>query len=505
MCILCLAAGQVFSDADDFEFNELNESNDADFGDFADFDDFGGGGDAGVSKLPWGISGEVSAAFLGYAQEFKTREYSRDASLGDVFSGKLNFKIEGTWADGFINLDLQPSRAGTSSGAGPVAINEAYLRAYFGDLNVEAGIRKLVWGRADSLGPMDVVNPLDYSDLTSIADPLNMKIARPMLHTSWNISNEAKLEGVFEPGFQGHRLSLNDRWRPMQINALASGVGQLTAAKLSPLINTGIGTGTFDQAAYDQIIAKTSADSIVSNYTQDAFYSMRYAQAGLRFTSTINGSVDVGVQYFYGNLFRPSVDVSGIYGLSGPQLLAALNAGDTDALYKIRYTKYQQAGLDTAFVLAGFNLRAEAAINVTEDTRGDKGAVENPFFAYSFGFDRDLFLGINANIQANGSVRLFHDKLNDNPLLDTEAGKEQSSTRLTLILSKSFLRDELELKATGLWDIETEGFYIVPAINWTKDDISIEVTGGIFGGDKEDELGYYWRNKWVKAALTFSY
>jgi hypothetical protein len=66
----------------------------------------------------------------------------------------------------------------------PVCVDEAYIRGYFGNLDVEGGLRKLTWGKADSMGPLDVVNPLDFSDLSNLSDLMNIKIARPLVHTS---------------------------------------------------------------------------------------------------------------------------------------------------------------------------------------------------------------------------------------------------------------------------------------------------------------------------------
>jgi hypothetical protein len=148
----------------------------------------------------------------------------------------------------------------------------------------------------------------------------------------------------------------------------------------------------------------------------------------------------------------------------------------------------------------------ETALNITEDIEGDRADVYNPSFAWSTGFDRDLFDFINGNFQVVETIRHFHDKIGADPLaIDTEAGKDLSSTRLTLILSKKFFRDKLELKATGLWDIEEEGFLIMPGIVYGSNGVSVELKCGFFGGDKEGELGQYRDNHFVKTILTYSF
>jgi hypothetical protein len=63
----------------------------------------------------------------------------------------------------------------------------------------------------------------------------------------------------------------------------------------------------------------------------------------------------------------------------------------------------------------------------------------------------------------------------------------------------------LELRATGIWGIEDMDCYIIPALIWTKGDVALELSGGIFAGDKKGELGQYRNNGFIKTALTYSF
>ncbi|MDR2070895.1 MAG: hypothetical protein LBP81_05720, partial [Treponema sp.] len=153
----------------------------------------------------------------------------------------------------------------------------------------------------------------------------------------------------------------------------------------------------------------------------------------------------------------------------------------------------------------GFNLRGEFAANITEDLKGDDGMVYNPFLAWSLGFDRDVFWGINVNLQVNESIRLLNNKVRSDILKDIEGGADLTDTRLTLVLSKKFFRDELELRATGIWGIEDMDCYILPALIWTRGDAGVELSGGIFAGNQDGELGQYRDNGFVKTVLTYSF
>jgi hypothetical protein len=356
-----------------------------------------------------------------------------------------------------------------------VEIDEAYIRAFFGPVNIEGGFRKLTWGRADSFGPLDLINPLDYSDLSELADPQAVKIARPMIHVSWNMGSFSKLEAVFVPWFQGHTFSTSGRWAPRQISGLTGLI-----SVLEPLVPPSL------------IVVLSALD--VDNYYQDHRYTLEYAQAGMRFTTSVASS-DFGLQYYLGRLPRPAFNID----------MAKLIPPDFDGLLDIDYNQYHHIGADFARVIAGFNIRAEAGVNITSDTGGSDGAVYNPSLVWSLGFDRDLFLAVNLNFQGTGSVRLFHGKIRGSPLLDTEAGESMTSTRITAKLSRKFFRDEVELKTTGLWGIEDKDFLIMPAIVWSRGDLSVELSAGFFGGDRDGELGQYRDNNFIKTLLSYKF
>jgi hypothetical protein len=154
------------------------------------------GGGGGGSALAVSLGGEAGASMLGYFEDFA--DGLSHTRLGDLFSGKLNFTAETSRAKGVINLKLAPGLVyyGEKS---PVYVDEAYAAAYFGRLDLEGGLRKLTWGRADSLDPLDVVNPLDYSDLSGLNDVMNMKIPRPWSTPPCGSGSSASWKGSLSP------------------------------------------------------------------------------------------------------------------------------------------------------------------------------------------------------------------------------------------------------------------------------------------------------------------
>jgi hypothetical protein len=446
---------------------------------FGDFED-GGGVSGGTGAGPVKISGEVSAELVAYFDDFSSSEKMGNRELGNIFSGSLNFSVSGAAAEAVVNLHVRPDFSGSSQTT-PIEIDEAYARAFLGPVNIEGGIRKLTWGKADSFGPLDLINPLDYSDLSALTDPDSLKIARPMIHVSWNMGSFSKLEAVFVPWFKGHSFATEGSWAPSQISGIAPGVAGALSAQYP---------------AFASGLLDWSKAFNIKDYYQDYNTTFEYAQAGMRFTTTVASS-DFGIQYYFGRLPRPSVEI----GLE--DYITSLITDDIKI--NIGYNSYHHIGVDFARVIAGLNMRAEAGANITGDTDGKDGAVYNPSIVWSLGFDRDLFWAVNLNLQGTGSVRLFNDQLGDNAIVDMEAGKDLSSTRITAKLSRKFFRDELEIKTVSLWGIEDGDFLVMPGIVWSRDDLSVELSAGFFGGDRGGELGQYRNNQFVKALLTYSF
>lgn len=445
----------------------------------------GSGAGAGVK-----LSGEVSTRLLGYGNDFDSIEDFKEAGLGDIFAGKLKFSASAFNTEALINLKLAPVFDDFSSA---VSLDEAYLRVFLGNFDLEGGMRKLTWGKADSFGPLDTVNPLDYRDLTAMTDLMGRKIARPMIRASYRLGSFSAIEGVFVPTFEGHRFAGNGRWTPSQVRnlpgAISRGLVRLAPAPFRQTVQAALASNTLDiSGAYP---------------STNELSTLQYAQAGLRFTTTA-GSSDFGLQYYFGRLGRPSVTVKGAAALPG---LTPLNASQVLQSLKprIAYNPYHQIGVDYARVILGLNLRAEFAANITDDHSGKDGSVYNPFLAWSLGFDRDLFWGVNLNLQATETIRLLHSRVENNPALDTEAGTDRTASRITMVLSKKLLRDELELKTTGIWGVEDRDFLLIPAIVWTKWDLIAELSGGVFGGDEQGELGQYRNNNFFKTMLTYSF
>jgi len=452
--------------------------------------------------------GEISAETTPFLYNFYKKEPFADSS----WNVKLNLALTSSYIDIYSSSNFNSDSINElwsrspdlkKKNHTPLIIDEAYIRAYISAVNIEVGYRKLTWGKADSNGPLDVINPIDYTDLIDITDIRERKIARPMVHITWNAGSFSKLEGVFIPNFTGHRFASEGRWAPSQLEKMKKNSEKEIYNRLFNIVSVYGG----DTDMLDDMFSSDMPDySFEFPDTSD----IKYFQAGLRFTTTVNSS-DLGLQYFYGNLFRPNycLNNNDINMFISDIILKHMNDPYTDYTGnlsllnpQINYTRYHQIGIDYAQVLFDFNLRAEAAINITEDINGNIGSLQNPFFAWALGFDRNLFWGINLNVQCNETIRLLNENVKNNPVLDSEADSDVTFTRISARLSKTFFRDKLENGITCIWDIEDSDCYLIPYLSLTQGNLTAKIAAGIFKGNKDGELGQYWKNTFIKIGLS---
>ncbi|MDR1839931.1 MAG: hypothetical protein LBQ93_10165 [Treponema sp.] len=456
------------------------------------------------------IGGKVEAGLTLFFHDFKSKKNNEYVSIPDLAKAYASFDINSKYVQVFTAFNLSSRsleelvNGELKSEYSPLIIDEMWVRGYLNRFSIQAGYVKLRWGRMYSPGPLDIVNPLDYSDLTNLTDSRAMKIARPMLRASYRAGNFSQIEAVFLPNFAPARFDQSGRWAPGEYSNMTSvfsqGVMNRALEKYSQYTSQILMLFPYASAGFSSFSPEFPSTSNID-----------YFQTGLRF-NTVIGPSDLGFQYFYGNYMRPSVSLNGVDNFiddlmikNYPPSMPPYTGNPNLLSVHIEYSRYHQFGVDYSQVLFGFTVRAEAAVHITSDLSGSDGNVKNPFLAWSLGFDRDIFTGVNFNVQCNETIRLFNSKVGDNPALDSEAGTDVTSTRLILQVSKNFFRDRLECKFVNICDIEDKGLVLIPSIAWAVNNTRIEMSAGFFTGDEDSELGQYRDNSYVKLKFVYSF
>ena len=201
--------------------------------------------------------------------------------------------------------------------------------------------------------------------------------------------------------------------------------------------------------------------------------SLEYGQAAVRGTASIGG-VDLGAMYWYGYNRRPTLS----YQSDGDAY-----AGEFED-YSLVYDKLQVIGLEAGSVVAGFNLRGEAAYYMSEDYDGTDADVINPSFNYVAGFDRGLPVNnLNVNIQVNGSWTLFSDGIEAG---DVEDGDDETFTLVVAKLSDTWNHEKVKPEVTVVYCAEDKSGQVKPAVAMEVDgNLSFEVSGTVFWGEED--------------------
>ena len=495
-------------DTDDWGTSDWGSSDD--WGDWGGTDDTGGwddwgdfgGGDSGGSFGGFG-SGDAELTFSGEA-ELQGRIYvdrptwpeQADGdyeSVGDFPvtadpSAKLVVNFSASNVDAEVKLAFSPDILEDYT---EDVLEEFTVRGYFGKLKLEAGKMKVVWGKGDKLHVIDNFNSDDYTDFI-IPDYIDRRLATPMFRALLSFQTcDIRLEGVFTPGMRADRYASEGIWLPQASYDLEQQVAAIVAGWAYDTDGSASAAGLVSAASFD-------AASLYPD-TQ----KLKYSQAGLRLTGTF-GSVDWGVSYYWGHYKSPSANLS-----------ATIAAGDLPTL---DYDVKQTFGLEAATVVGRFNLRAEAAYNLTEDTAGDDPWVHNNSVGWLFGFDFDIPVSnININIQETGTLILGGSKVDDAEGF-AEWGAAASSlkgydvdydetgytnNKLVFDVSDSLLNDKIVPEVKVLWGIERGDVVVMPSFEYKPGgNLSLKLSGMYIWCANSDSEFYEWHdNSFVNAAL----
>lgn len=192
-----------------------------DFDSFGDFGDFGGDSSSAASALE--VNGSVETEIRAYVDtsDKDDKDGADKIDVSALPNAKLDMKYSGNKSDVEIKFKVDED---TIKNHPEDVIDEAVLRGYFGNLTLEAGKMKVVWGKGDKLHVLDNFNSDDYSDFI-IPDYLDRRISTPMVRAVYSLPfANMNLEGLYTPLLPVDRFATNGRWTPAQVSALSGGL-----------------------------------------------------------------------------------------------------------------------------------------------------------------------------------------------------------------------------------------------------------------------------------------
>jgi len=515
--------------------------------DFGDFDDWGGDSSSsefgGSSSSGVTIGGSVEMAGRVYVDQWDTEDNKypiQDLPTDARPSAKLNFEYEGANTDFTLVTKFDKNSLGDYKWD---MLDEFTARVYLGNLQVEAGKMRVVWGKCDKLHVLDNFNANDYTDYI-IPDYIDRRIAEPMFRVVYATPSNIRVEGVYTPVMTADRLG-SGRWEPLAAKTLQNTVTNLAKSEYAKLVadaedarvltaklldagtdstkieaivtndgekltkyglNTGNISGTIGTAAKNYLNSAVAAQNAalmnLSSLSSDSSimypdtYQLKYGQFGVRSTFTV-GSVDLGFSYYYGHSKQPSFDVVA-FQKAIPNYVKTGSLPEADKF--LSYDKLNIFGFEGATIIGRFNTRWEFAYDMTDDLAGDDPAIHNNSLNWVAGFDCDLPIhNVNFNIQTQGKYILKGNEINDSKFkafdVDNDPNDCYTNNKIVLDITDSWNLEKIKLDVKGIWGIERTDLILMPTLTFKlKDDFTMNLSGMYIWSKDSDSEFWGWED-----------
>ena len=328
-------------------------------------------------------------------------------------------------------------------------IDEAYFCLYLNRFNLETGYIKFIWGKDDKVFTFDNINASDYTDFIN---PLyiDRKIAETLIKFNIPFGIQGMVETVYAPVFTPDIYPVNGEWVQHDYKCLPGEIEEIT-------------------------------------FNPENTSTIAHSQFGLRITNSFVG-FDMGASYQYTFLRDPIISII------------------SDDNFKISWDRVHLFGLETAFVILGFNIRSEAAYYLTADLSGDDPKIHNNRILYLFGFDRDLLVhNLSINIRGLGEIQLESDKISPSDI-EYQSDGIYLSHRIEGGFRDSFYNGKITAELNGAWSIEDKDFMIIPQfrINLVEDTwLNMKYT--FFYGGRNTLFGQFQDNDFLEIRMEYSF
>ena len=430
-------------------------------------------------------SGGVSARVRG----FTDTQSPADGAAEAWTRMNLDLRYAGEKTELFIKL-LYDGYRGTDQEMRKL-VDEAWLRAYLGRVDLEAGLMKVVWGRGDELHVVDVLNPTDYTDFVN-NEYLERRPAQLMFRLVGRVGDASNLELVYQPRLTPDTIPREGPWKPYEVRALEDALAAQAPALITQLTTYYTTILGVPDPATAAVLAAARAEQIYADpLSEDVPATIADGTWGARWTGSFGG-LDLGLLYAWTFHRRPSVDAT--------HFLA-------DGKVYLTYDRMHVFGIEAASVLAGFNLRGEAGYFLTEDPKGKDPRVRNSQAGYAAGFDRDILPdGPNLNVQVRGLLTLGSGGIEDNGAADTDYRANYTDHVLAVRISDAWNRGRIKPQVSFLLGLENRDLRISPEISWEPaDDLRIRLRYVRCEGGRDTNFGQFRDSDFAEAGVSLRF
>lgn len=441
---------------------------------FGQADPFGEKSEGGAQKAPWeeGASERLSPFRLsGEFRNLLAYDLKEDKGFEDDLYNRADLRLEGKYVftpDVHAVLGLDINHFGYRNGDewdGDVDVRlwNAYLAVAGSSYNLKVGNQIVKWGKADEVGPLDVVNPEDFRDGV-IRPRSGRKVPVPMVNLEL-YSGMYKLQGLFVPFFKESDIDIKGRnW------------------------------ALFDH--FEKEIGEFATEE------EDYPNSLRNSGAGLRFSGTVS-NLDYGFSYIRNRDSLPSIGSLTVpAGFPLPVTSESIKdlarfSHVTGQPLRLKYDRRHLAGIDFETTLGDFGLRGEFAyISNKSFLTNELENISKPVIAYVLGVDYNGPGSFYANLQFSQTLILDYD--------DRILFSDKRDNVINGKITKGILDDNVELSFRYLYGITHGDYYYNPAVVlkfWQN--VSLEVGAEFVDGPEDTLLGVFQDNDELYAVLQW--
>ncbi|MDX2042725.1 MAG: DUF1302 family protein [Acidobacteriota bacterium] len=320
-------------------------------------------------------------------------------------------------------------------------------------VDLKLGLQQVVWGQADGLRVLDVINPLDYREFI-LEDFLDSR--RPLWMARADVPVEkGSLQLVWVPYFAPSRLPGAENEFGL---GSSFGLGLISAAQ---------GVGGFPPFA------------VRAEPTTRPAYQLKSSQGGLRYSRSV-GSWDFTGNYFFGWEDTPTSYVRGI-DLTPNQPLPTV-------VFKPRFDRKEVFGGTAATNFGSVVLRMEAGWNRNKPQAVTDSPIKSGYEKFGQ-FSSVVGLDWSANTWLWVSGQYFFQSVN---AAQSRLLFPRNNHLASVFFRTNFLRDTLRPEFFVLTGLNQRQFMVRPKLTKTiGDHWSVGVSADFLGGKQTNIFGYF--------------
>ncbi len=365
-------------------------------------------------------------------------------------------------------------------------LRECYLDVLTDRLDLRLGKQQVVWGTADGIRILDIVNPLDYREWT-LKDYVDTRIPLWMLNAEGKILMNGQLQLLLIPDYEANYYAPSGAPFTLRTVRLgAESMQALTAARVT--------TATIDQKPAHQF---------------------EHTKVGLRWRNIIEGhAFEYTLNYLNTYSFASSAyTVMDYLGLR-PVRFELTRRAEKINVFGGTFSKSITEGILIPGLAKGWTLRGELAY-----IRGDAmnygtdknivGTVDTDQLNYVFGFDKSFFTNWQFSFQFIQMRALAREEYNKRlySLLNgaTRGPLDKLETTLTVMLATDFMHERLKPQVLVLYG-DDKDWRISPKVSYEISDQWLATAGvNVFEGKEQHLNGQFDKNDEVFFELKYAF